>query len=198
VIISKEHERLLDSYLAARHRIKNFMALSLILQDFLGAERVPKNVMGMEHGDFAGVLQDLYVGYFVSLVDPSSAAINVPSLWKALFPDKAKRIKQWEHDSQQCLAILHKYRNFCCFHANKSVVRQITTYAEYRDAKQEITKLMQAFLGIAVEALREDYKLKGMAERIEACSEKLSQQWPAFTPEALTKYIFGRDTTFHP
>jgi hypothetical protein len=160
------------------------MALSLILQDFLGAERVPKNVMGMEHGDFAGVLQDLYVGYFVSLVDPSSAAINVPSLW--------------EHDSQQCLAILHKYRNFCCFHANKSVVRQITTYAEYRDAKQEITKLMQAFLGIAVEALREDYKLKGMAERIEACSEKLSQQWPAFTPEALTKYIFGRDTTFHP
>ncbi len=171
--------------------------MELILFDFIKAKRTPENIMSMEHSDFGGVLRAMSIGYFVSLVDRSSGGTNIPALWKALFPHKAKRIEQWEQESKQYLEILYKYRNECCFHANKSLVRQINTYVEYSSIKDEVVKLMQTFFDMATEILREDYKLDGLTERIEICSEKLNRTWPAFTPQILTKYIFGVDAEFH-
>ncbi len=191
--ISKERERLLDSYLAARHRIKNFIAITQIYHDFVVAGRFPENTLGLEHSDYARVLRDMWVGYFVSLIDKTSGGTNILTLWKTLFPDKVDRIELWERNSKECLAIFRKYRNECSFHANKSLVRQIKTYGEYSNAKKAGTKVIQAFNEIAIEIVAEDTKIEGFAGRIESYSRELTPQWPAFTPEFLSQYIFGTD-----
>ncbi len=197
VIISKERERLLDSYLAARHRIKNFAALTLIIDDFSSAKRVVENPMGLEHGDFVEVLRDLWIGYFDSLIDRSKGATNAPSIWKALFPNKAQRIEQWEQDSQPYLRILRRYRSERCFHANESLVEQIATWREYQNVKNDITKLMHRFLDIATEIVAEENTLDGLAARLEACCQQLNRlPGAAFTPDSLAKYIFGA-AAFH-
>jgi len=190
--MSNDQAHLLDSYLASRHRIKNFIALTLIVTDFGEAQRVLENDLRLEHDDFAEVLRDLWIGYFDSLIDRSKGATNAPSIWKALFPKKAQRIEQWEQDSQPYLRIVRRYRSERCFHANESLVQQIATWREYQNVKNDITKLMHRFLDIANEIIAEEDKLDGLAARIEACSQQLNLlPGAAFTPDFLAKYIFG-------
>ena len=190
--MSNKQAQLLDSYLAIRHRIKNFIALTLIVTDFSEAQRVLDNDMALEHGDFAEVLRDLWIGYFATLVDRSKGATNAPRIWKALFREKAQRIQQWEQDSQPYLKVLRRYRNERCFHANESLVEQIATWREYEGVKKDITNLMHGFLDIATEIVADEHRLAGLAARIEACSQRLNLLPGAeFTPDSLAKYIFG-------
>jgi hypothetical protein len=155
--MSKGQTHLLDSYLAIRHRIKNFIALTLIVTDC------------------------------------SKGATNAPSIWKALFPEKTQRIRQWEHESQPFLKIVRRYRNTRCFHANESMVDQIAVWREYEEVKDDITRMMHTFIDIAIEIIPEEHRLVGLAARIEACSQRLNRELPdaAFTRDSLAKYIFG-------
>jgi hypothetical protein len=192
-IMPNNRAQLVDSYLAIRHRIKNFAALHLLVVEFASATRTMDNPMGLKHADFAEVLRDVWIGYFASLLDCSKGATNAPKVWKALFPEKAAKVRQWEQDSQSYLKTLRNYRNVRSFHANENLVKQVATWREYQNAKDNITKLIQAFFDIAIEIIAEEHTLDDIAVRIEACSRQINREQPGATFDAdfLAKYIFG-------
>jgi hypothetical protein len=190
--MTKNTEQLRDAYLALRLRIKNFAALTLICDEFSSAHRVLENPMALEHGDFAEVLRDLWIGYFASLVDTTKGATNALTLWKALFPKKLQRINEWQHKWKPCLKIIRDYRNERSFHATESVFQQIVRWREYNIAQRYIAEMKREFLNIAMEIFAEE-DLESFATRLDACSKRLNQELPGadFDSEFLARYIFG-------
>lgn len=194
----KNRAHVLDSYLAARHRLMQFIHQTLIMVHLKEKRIVPENIMGSEFDDFFEVLQDAQIGYFATLMDKNASAVDILYLWKKLFPQFKEEIDTFEQSSRPIMKLVHDYRDNVSFHCNKSLERQIRLRIQKIENAKKISETIQNCFDLAIKTIKVEHQLPDLAGRLKCLSDKFSVSHPRLTPEFLAKYLFGKTTEYSP
>lgn len=174
-------EEAIDEYLVFQLRLSEFIHLFQIAID---EKRAPRTKVSLPYDDVFGTLQSAAGGWFVSLLDKNSSALNIIDVWLVLFPRREAEIRELWDNIAPHVKLLREYRDNVVFHSNKSLKRQFEVRKKFADNRPGITKTFQQFVKLAARLIGEQSEIPNFNE---AVKQRLRFALPGADVDELSK-----------